>query len=299
MLFIDLDLGALQDILDLGDVAETEMQRAAANLTAATKGKIAEIANEKLHSRRGMYLDALTHFQIDDNTWVVNLDKGARWIDDGMPEHSMLESLLKSKKAKRSKDGSTYVVVPFQLNKAKQNLTPAQQSLLNTIKSEMAKAPGDEKVTPTKIETHADGSPKLGLVRTMDVMSKPPSTARKPLGRGIGGVAQGPTGIPLLQGVRIYQKQIKKPDGSMGVGRFVMTFRVASSKHKDVVPSSTTAAWRQKHTDKDGKTKGQARWQFPGVEATNIMEEGMRWSLEQWEQKIAPAVLARIVASLS
>jgi hypothetical protein len=29
------------------------------------------------------------------------------------------------------------------------------------------------------------------------------------------------------------------------------------------------------------------------------MEEGMRWALERWEQKIAPALLGRIVAKLS
>jgi hypothetical protein len=292
MFFIDLDLGPLQDILDLGDVAQGELARAAADLTAQTKGKVTEIANEKLHSRRGMYLDALSHFQVDENTWVVNLDKKARWIDDGMRERNMLESLLKSKKAKRAKDGSTYVVVPFQHNQTKQNMTPAQQSLLNTIKTELAKVDA----TPTKIETNADGSPKMGLVRSLDIINKPPSTARSPLGRGIGGVAQGPTGIPLLQGVRVYQNEIKKPDGTKGVGRFVMTFRVASSKHKDQIGRGTTEAWRKKNP---GKSGGQARWQHPGVEATNIMEEGLRWALDRWEQKIAPALMARIVAKLS
>jgi hypothetical protein len=273
MFYLDLDLGALQDVLDLDDVAETEMQRAAADLTAQTKAKIVEIANERLHSRRGMYLDALSHFQIDENTWCVNLDKSARWIDDGMSEHSMLENLLKSKKAKRAKDGSTYVVVPFQHNKAQQSMTPAQQSLLSTIKTELAKVD----TTPSQIETHADGSPRLGLVRKMDVTEEPKSTRKLKIGAGaFGHTAQGPTGIPLLQGVRVYQKEIKKPDGSTGVGRFVMTFRVASSKHKD---------------------QGN-RWQHPGVEATNIMEEGMRWALDRWDSKIAPALLKRIVASL-
>lgn len=278
MFYINIDLSDLEGILDLGDVADAEMQKAAADLTAQTKAKITEIANEKLHSRRNMYLDALSHFQLDENTWVVNLDKRARWIDDGMSEHSMLEALLKSKKAKRAKDGSTYVVVPFQHNRVKQNMTPAQQSLLNTIKNELAKIPGDEKVTPNKIETHADGSPKLGLVRSLDIMNKPKSSSRLKIGAGpLGATAQGPTGIPLLQGVRIYQKEINKPDGSKGVGRFVMTFRVASSKHKSQP----------------------GRWRYPGVEATDIMEQGMRWALDRWESKIAPALLDRIVAKLS
>ncbi len=289
--YVNLDLSELEDILDLGDVADAQMQKAAADLTAQTKAKITEIANQKLHSRRNQFLDALSHFQLDENTWVVNLDKRSRWIDDGMGEHDMLDSLLKSKKAKRAKDGSTYVVIPFQHNKTKQNMTPAQQSLINTIKSELAKVDA----TPNKIEMNGDGTPKLGLVRSLDIMNKPRSSGKNPLGRGMGGVAQGPTGIPLLQGVRIYQKEINKPDGSKGVGRFVMTFRVASSKHRDQKVDTTTAPWRKKQ----GASKPQPRWRYPGVEATNIMEEGMRWALDRWEQKIAPALLARIVAQLS
>jgi hypothetical protein len=259
--------------MELGETAEDEMSRAAAQLTAQTKAKITELANTRLHSRRGMFIDALSHFQIDDNTWCVNLDKSARWIDEGMQEHSMLDDLLKSKKAKRAKDGSTYVVVPFQHNRTKQNMTPAQQSLLNTIKSELAKVG----TTPNQIETKADGSPQMGLVRSLDITNKPKSTRALKIGAGrFGDVAQGPTGIPLLKGVQVYQKEIKKPDGSTGVGRFVMTFRIASSKHK-----------------------GQNRWHYPGVESTNLLEEGMRWALDTWESKIAPAMLARIVAQLS
>ena len=153
MFYINLDTSDLTDLLALPDIAEAEMQAAAANLTAATKAKLVELANERLHSRRGMYLDSLSHFQLDDTTWVVNLDKSARWIDDGMPEHDMLDDLLKSKKAKRAKDGSTYLVVPFQHNKGRQNMTPAQQSLLNTVKQEMSKV-GE---TPTKLAMGAGG----------------------------------------------------------------------------------------------------------------------------------------------
>lgn len=274
MFYVNLDLSELEDILDLGDHAEEEMERAAARLTAMTRAKIAELANETLHSRRGMFLDALTHFQVDDNTWVVNLDRSARWIDEGMSEHNMLENLLKSKKAKISKDGNRYVVVPFQHNRAKQNMTPAQQSLLNTIKNEMAKVD----VTPNKIEMSADGTPKLGLVRSMDITSKPKSTRKLKIGAGaFGDVAQGPTGIPLLKGVRVYQREIDKADGSKGVGRFVMTFRVASQKHKDQ-PN---------------------RWKYPGVEATDLMEKGMRWALEEWSSKIAPSVVERIIAKIT
>lgn len=273
MFYMNLDISELTDLLGLPDAAEGEMKRAAANLTAATKAKLVELANEKLHSRRGTYLDALSHFQLDDTTWVVNLDKSARWIDDGMPEHDMLDSLLKSKKAKRAKDGSTYVVVPFQHNKAKQNLTPAQQSLLDTVKAELAKV-GE---TPNKLSLGSNGSPRLGLVGSFDVSNAPVNTGSPRIGRGpAGAVAQGPTGIPLLKGVRIYQKEVKDRAGNSKVGRFVMTFRVASSKHR---------------------TQG-GRWRHPGTPATNLMEQAMDWAVEQWSSKVAPAIIAGIVAQL-
>ena len=274
MFYLNLDTSEIQDLLALPDIAEDELHKAAANLTAATKAHIVEQANERLHSRRGMFLDALTHFQVDATTWVVNLDKSARWIDEGLSEHNMLDDLLKSKKAKRAKDGSTYLVVPFQLNKAKQNLTPAQQSLLNTVKKELERV-GE---TPNKVVLDAAGKPKLGLVRSLNVTQGPISTQALRLGKGPRGqVAQGPTGIPLLQGVRVYQKELKDKDGGTKVGRFVMTFRVASSKQRGMG----------------------GRWDHPGVPPTNLMEEGLNWAVEQWSSKVAPALLAAMVAQLS
>lgn len=260
--------------MELGEAAEEEMAKAAAQLTAATHAKIVELANQKLHTRRGPFMDALSYFQVDETTFVVNLDASARWIDDGMDPHNMLDDLLKSKKVKRAKDGSAYLVVPFQHNKAKQQLTPAQQKLLNTIKKELAKVDS----TPNGIESDASGKPKLGLVRSLDIMKAPISTAAMRVGRGPRGhVAQGPTGIPLLQGVRVYQKPFKDKAGDQKMGRFVMTFRVASSKQK---------------------SQG-GRWDHPGTPPMNLMEEGLKWALNEWESKIAPAVLARVVASVS
>jgi hypothetical protein len=116
----------------------------------------------------------------------------------------------------------------------------------------------------------------------------------------VGRIAQGPTGIPLLSGVKVYQKKIKDKNGNEKMGRFVMTFRVASSKQKDgPMPGETTAVWKKKQTDKDGNTPGQQRWQHPGLEATNLMEEALEWAKQEWEKKIAPALMDRLVASIS
>jgi hypothetical protein len=274
MFYLNLDISELQDLLDIDEVADAEMQRAAANLTAATKAKITELAQEKLHSRRNMYLSALSHFQLDETTWVVNLDASARWIDDGMDPHNMIDDLLKGKGVKRAKDGSAYKVIPFQLNKGKQDMTPAQQSLLATVKKELASVGA----TPNGIENDSSGNPRQGLVRSLDITKAPISTAALRIGRGPRGqVAQGPTGIPLLKGVRVYQKEIEGKDGAKKMGRFVMTFRVVSSKHKQ-----------------EG-----GRWDHPGTPPTNLMEEGLKWAMETWESKVAPAILSRIVAKLS
>lgn len=288
-------MSEVMDLMDMGEVADSELKRAAAQLAVATKGHIVEQAQQKLHTRRGPFIEALSHFPIDDTTWVINLDASARWIDEGMTEHDMLDDLLKSKKAKRAADGSTYVVVPFQQNKTKQSMTPAQQSLLATIKSEMAKVG----TTPNQIELDPTGKPKVGLVRSMDIMKAPLSTPSNPVGRGMGGPASGPTGIPLLQGVRVYQKPVKDKKGETKMGRFVMTFRVASSKQRDGEPPKTkTAAWRKMEKD-TGQNKSQARWRHPGLEATNLMEDGLKWAQNEWDTKIGPMLLARLVAKLS
>lgn len=253
----------------LDDIAKTAMKQAGERLTAMTRGHIAEEAGKKLHTRRQMFLDGLTHFQLDDSTFVVNLDAKVRWIDDGMPAHNMIDDLLKSKNAKTAKDGSKYVVVPFQHKKGETQMTPAQKTLLDTIKKELK----DRKIDYGKIETGAGGKPKLGLLHSFDIKHAPIKTTNSPgQGKGaIGHVMQGPTGIPLLQGIRIYQRQVKNKDGGTGTRRDIMTFRVASSKHK-----------------------GQGRWDHPGNEAVHLMEEGYTWAKNTWEREIVPQLTAQI-----
>lgn len=273
MFYVNLDLGPLLGMADvLDESAKKAMRDAGQRLTAMTRAHIVEEANKKLHSRRQMYIDGLSHHQVDEQTFVVNLDAKVRWIDDGMPAHNMLDDLLKSPKAKTAKDGSKYLVVPFKHNKGPTQTTPAQKDLLDTIKAELKR----QKIPYGGIETNADGSPKQGLLHKFDINTKPIKQQNGPgQGKGpIGSVKQGPTGIPLLQGIRIYQRQVPNGSGGSSTRRDIMTFRVASSK-----------------------MKGQGRWDHPGTQAVKLMDEAYDWAKRTWEKDIVPGLMVQIATN--
>jgi hypothetical protein len=270
--FVNLDISALIEAANgsFDQAVKDQMKKAGEQLTAMTRAHIVEEANKKLHTRREMYIEGLSHFKLNDDTWVVNLDAKVRWIDDGMGAHNMLDDLLKSPKAKTAKDGSKYMVVPFRHGpKGPTQMTPAQKNLLDTIKGELK----NRGINYGKTETGSDGKPKIGLLHSFDINSKPTKTHNGPgQGKGpIGSVVQGPTGIPLLQGIRIYQREVKNKDGSKSVRKDIMTFRVASSKHK-----------------------GQGRWDHPGVQGVRLMDEAYDWAKRTWEREIVPQLTLAI-----
>lgn len=292
MFHVNLDISAL---LKLDEELEPAMKAAAAkaaqDLTAQTHAHIVEQVQAKLRSTREKYLDNLAFHQVNETTWVVDLAPGAMFIEEGLPPNfDMIDALLddsprpgnKSRsdngvakgKTKTAKDGSRYRVIPFEHNKAPTRQTPAQTDLTNTIKSEMKKlgAPYG------KLEKDLSGQPKLGLVRKFDIMSKPTKSLDGPgQGKGpIGQVRQGPTGIPFLQGVRVYQRNVTdKKSGKASTKKFIMTFRIVSSKHK-----------------------GQGRWVHPGLEGKKFFDEAFEWALKQWEEKIAPELAEDLINRL-
>jgi hypothetical protein len=275
MIKVNIDASDLADLFDATGAAKQALADAARDLTVATHAHIVEEANRRLHTRRGMFIDSLSYFQINEDTWVVSLEAKARWIDDGLPEHNMLDDLLKSPKAKTAKDGSRYIVIPFKHNGGATQLTPAQTNLLATIKSQLKK----QGIPYGKLEKDEKGTPKLGKLHSFDLTREPlrtgsgPGQGRGPVGRPI----QGPTGIPVLQGVSIYQRKVKDKQGKDTVKREIMTFRVASSKHKE---------------------QG-GRWDHPGLAPMKLMDEGLDWAKRHWEMNIAPKVLGSLVANLS
>lgn len=255
-------------------------RKAGGELAPAVHAKVLELASTKLHARRQKFVDSLSFKQEGPDTWLIVLDKKARWIDDGMEPHDMIDDLLTKKSGKgkgpqRAADGSTYRVIPFfhGPGKGATTTTPAEATLQQTIKGELRKADnkltGGKGIPYGKLEHGPNGQPLTGLLHSLDIEHSPRKTESGP-GQGwgnIGAVRQGYTGIPFLRGIRIYQKMTKNPDGSSSVKRAVMTFRIVSSK-----------------------MKGTGRWFHPGLKPVHIFDEAHEWGLKQWDTVILPKI---------
>lgn len=277
MINIGLDLQGLEPFLSMDKAAHDLVEKTGNQLIAMTRAHLVEEASIKLRARREIFVNALSHFQIDENTFVVNLDGKARWIDEGLSEHNMLEDLLGSPKAKRSKDGGSYVIVPFEQNKGASIITPAQSNLLATIKSAMKQA----QVPYGKIEKDTGGSPLQGVIHKLKVPS--PAKTHQGVGQGHGPIGQpiqgwspdGQSGTPVLKGLQVHQKTTKNAKGQDSTRRSIMTFRVASSKQE-----------------------GQGRWDHPGLPAVNLMDEAADWAVGQWDRVIAPRLIEELTERL-
>lgn len=194
---------------------------------------------------------------------------------------SMLDALLASPKAQRAADGSAYLVVPFEHSgKGPASSTPAQTDLVNKLKSEFKK----RKIPWAKVERDDQGRPKVGRLHKFSVTDGPLKTHHGP-GQGwgpVGDVRQGPNerqkagggpgggGTPFLAGVAVYQHA----DAAGNVKRSVMTFRIASSKHRD-----------------------QNRWVYPGIEGASILADVERWAEEQVE-RMTPDLIEKVLAKV-
>lgn len=269
MIHIDIDLSSILELNQtLKPKIDKALQDAARDVSIQAHAKIVELAQQHLHSTRKKYIDSLSIKQENESTWIIALDKKALWIEEGMEEHEMVDDLLKSKKTKTSKDGSRYLSVPFEHKKGPTEQTPYQKSLTDTIKAEMKK----RNIPYGNLEMDRDGKPKMGLLHKFDIMKNPLKTGEGPgQGKGaVGQVRQGPTGIPFLQGVRVYQKMVADQTGKLHPQKSIMTFRTVSSKHK-----------------------GTGRWVHPGLKAKLFFDQAEDWIRKEWESKIKPMVLEK------
>ena len=271
---MNIDISELKDLLNLTDNLKEATAGMSAAMAEMIKGRAVDLANQRLHSRRQMYIDGLFTQKIDDDTTAVSLSGKVVWIENGMSQFDMLKGLLNSPHAKPYKDGSgdKYLIVPFDHSpnsNGPATTGPAQQDIMATIKSEMKK----RKIPFAGIEKNQDGSAKMGRLHSFDITKAPLKMTDGPgMGSGpIGEARQGASGRPFLQGVSVYQGL----DGKGKVKRSVMTFRVASSRQKD-----------------------QEMWQHPGVAATKILDEATEWAMEQFEKDLAPAIMSKILSDI-
>lgn len=273
MLKIEVDVSAITELQ--GKIAEQfvpALQAGIAKLSAQTHAHIMEKVNNSLHSSRQKYVDALKYNQINENTYMIVLEREAWWIEDGIKEGTeMIDYLLRqanpnSKPPKKAKDGSTYRVIPFQHKRGPTSSTPTQQELTGVIRKELQK----RGIPYGNLEMGPDGKPKIGKLHSFDIKDKPKKTGEG-VGQGWGKIGEtkvGATGIPFLQGVNVYQTKVKGKDGSESVQRQIMTFRVVSSK-----------------------MKGTGRWVHPGTPPRNFLNEAYEWALKEWSTAILPDIL--------
>jgi hypothetical protein len=300
----------LSFVLNLGDIeksaeelkaVDSALNAAAAKLSVQAHLHIVELAQEGLHARREMYLKGLSApKQVSTGTWVISLGPQAVWIDNGLPSHSMIPDLLRKSPygnaksgPKTSSDGSTYRVIPFEHMKGPSRQTQAEKTLTDTIKSAFK----EQNIPYKKAEYDKSGSPLSGLVRKFDKEAGDRMTPTRPswarpeggpggnavnqhgFGWGIPGVQkmQGPTGIPFLRGLRVYQSPIFSQDGTpkfnkageASVSKSAMTFRVVSSKQED-------------------------KWMYPGIVGKFFFEATYSWMQNQWEREMLPEILKRL-----
>ena len=255
---ITVDIGKLgEDLDDAKELLTTGVQQAIQLLAAQTHARIVENVQTKLRSTRSKYLDALKPVeQVDDNLWVITLGAEAMWIEDGKPAGSMVDDLLTHKSGKPAKtaaDGSRYRSIPFDQGKAQSEVPLSRVALGEAVRSELARYSKSlgRKVGIKKIEVGPDGRPLLGLLHKIDV----PSPKSK-------------SGIPLLQGVRIYQNLFKNSKGKSAVKRSVVTFRTVSSKHK-----------------------AQGKWVHPGMEGKKFFDDAAEWAQKELDNTIIPMLV--------
>lgn len=269
---LTLDLrGMTEKLTAITEQVQEKLEVAAKKLSIQAHAHVAEQAATKLHSRLELFKDNLSWKELEPGVYAITVAGEARWIEDGMSQHEMLEDLLSSPKAKISKSGKRYIVIPFKHSKGPTSQTHIEKKMLQAIKTELQK----RNIPYMKNEVNPDGSPKIGLLHSFD-MEKPGIQGGPvrpgqfgPQGKSFApnarpGSQEGPSDRPYLFGVRIYQKMVDEGQ----VQRGIFTFRVASESQM-----------------------GSGKWMHPGLAPMHFLEETFEWCKTTWDTEIAPELL--------
>ena len=211
------------DMQALG-AAFTEKAKVALQMAASqAHGFVVQEVQSKLKGSRKLYLANLVGpFESGDNVWVVALKSGAAMIEDGYAPHDMIPYLTKGPKAKMSKEGYKYNVIPFGYSgRGESEMSHQQAQLVSFVKTELKKRGLD------RIIKDSQGNALTGKVATVNITGPGTPWSRQ--------------GTPLLSGLTVYQRMITNQNtGKTSIRRDVMTFRTVSEKQ------SGTGAWYNK-----------------------------------------------------
>lgn len=287
MIKLNIDISALTEIAAILGALNPAMNRAAQELATQTYAHIQELAQERLNSRRELYIKSL-HINPEDtgdansSCFIISLDAKARFIDDGMPARNMLSDLLKNAETNQ-KTGNRYKVIPFHYEAGPGSSPQAQQDIISTVKSAM-KSQG---IPISKIEVDSSGKPLMGRLHSIDMSGNHPLRSGVGPWQGLGGMGEpiqgwsqgaqsgtGKGGTPVTKGVKVYQK-LNKETGK--IQRDIVSFRVASETHRQ-----------------DG-----GRWEHPGLLPEHFMEEGLEWAKNKFEKDIFPEVMGRLIGKIT
>jgi hypothetical protein len=185
---------------------KNDLEKGVERLAAATNAHVHMEAEEKLSSATLQKFNKSIGFENPaPGIWVVSVDEKGLWVEEGLPSgFDMKPGLLDSPKAKTSKRGFKYTVIPFDMGKSESKATGYEWTLRNKVKSELEKAG----IPFKKIETLPSGKPRTGLLHRLD----------------LGGDVLPGASTPVLQGLSIYQTVTKTGN----VRRDIMTLRTVS-----------------------------------------------------------------------
>ena len=121
--------------------------------------QLKSIASRKLNSTKQQYIDAIQSHMASELVLVIELDKDA-WLpnalEKGVPPFDMKKGHLESPKAKVSKSGYRYMIIPISKDKSggSASSSPKSQELKEKIRNVLIKP----KFAFRKLKLHMDGS---------------------------------------------------------------------------------------------------------------------------------------------
>lgn len=203
---INIDVAEIaKQFKELALEVEQDLSKAVGDLAAMTHAKVAEMASQELKSTLKKLQDNLGFEEISPGIWVVSIDEGALFIEEGIEANKDMKPDLLAGATKTSKSGYKYRSIPFDHGKSPSQMTPYAQSLVSRIKQTLRA----EKIPFKKIEKNGDGSPRVGKLHAFNIDSEKPTKNAS---------------HPALKGVTIYQSVT--PTGN--VRRDILTFRTVS-----------------------------------------------------------------------